>query len=164
MSEIKKIGDAFSKALANNPIDSTLNRSMGICFTYLGLYEKACACFEKVIDINPEGSFGYYAMAICLLKGKPAFLCEKKTIDKSIEYLNAAIMIEDFGIFQYLMAYIKYDYYSRKFLNIKPDYQHHLDRAHSIGISKEDVYSIFDLLKVEMPDCFEDRAGFASNK
>ena len=164
MPEIKKIEGVFSKALTNNPNDSALNRSMGICFTYLGLYKKAGECFERVIDISPEESFGYYAVAVCLLNGKSAFLCDKKTIDRSIEYLNAAIMIEDLGMFQFFMAYIKYDYYKRKFLNITPDYQYHLDNAYSIGISKKEVCDLFNLLKVEVPDHFKGHASFANNK
>jgi len=120
----------------------------------LGLYDKALNSFEKVIDADPEGSFGYYAAAVSLLNGRSAFLSDKKKIDKALEYLNAAMRIEELGVYHYLMAYIKYDYYKRKFLRIEPDYQYHLDSADAFGISDEDRCALFDLLKVDIPNGF----------
>jgi len=150
--DLNKYVNVYSNALNNSPKDPSLNQSLGICFMSLGIYDKALASFEKLVETNPEGSFGYYAVAICLLNGKSAFLCKKKEVDKAIEYLNAAIVIEELGICHYLMAYIKYDYYKRKYLKIEPDYEYHLNAARSVGVSEEDVYDLFSILRVEVPD------------
>ncbi|MCL2142871.1 MAG: zinc-ribbon domain-containing protein [Methanomassiliicoccaceae archaeon] len=156
--DINKYVAAYSDALKTNPNDPSLNRSAGICFMSLGIYDKALACFERQIDSNPEGSFAYYVSAMCLLNGKSAFITEKKKIDKAIEYLKAAIVIEEKGIYHYLMAYFKYDYYKRKFLKIEPDYNYHLSAAHSFGVSTEDILDLFNLLKVEVPKGFLETA------
>lgn len=44
-------------------------------------------------------------------------------INKAEEYLNAACMIEPKGFYYLFWAYIKYDYFERKFLNTSPDYK-----------------------------------------
>jgi len=153
-SDLNKYTSAYSAALKNDPDNLSLNHSIGICYMNLGLYDKAFNSFEKVIDADPEGSFGYYAAAASLLNGRSAFLSEKKKIDKAIEYLNAAITIEERGLYHYLMAYIKYDYYKRKYLIIQPSFLHHLNNARTIGISDEDKHALFNILKVDMPNEF----------
>lgn len=95
---------------------------------------------------------GRYA-AVCLLKGKKAFLAPRTDIDKAVEYINAALMIEPRGIYQYFLAYIKYDYFERKSLNIKPDWQETLQIAVQSGVSQADIAQLFETLQVEMPEC-----------
>jgi len=41
----------------------------------------------------------------------------------NVEYLNAAIMIELRGIYHYFLAYVKHDYFERKYLNIAPNWE-----------------------------------------
>ena len=153
-SKLRNYSNAYSSGLKDDPDDPSLNHSIGICYISLGLYDKALASFEKVMDFDPENSFGYYAAAICLLKGRSAFLNSKKDVDKAIEYLNAATMIEELGKYHYLMAYLKYDYYKRKFLRTEPDYSYHLNTAYALGISDEDIFDIFNQLKVNAPEGF----------
>ena len=153
-ADVNKCANEYSNALRGDPEDPSLNHSAGICYMVLGVYEKALASFEKAINGDPENSSSYYSAAVCMLNGKSAFLLEKKKVDKAIEYLNAALTIEELGTYHYLMAYIKYDFYKRKFLRIEPDYVHHLKMARSIGISDEERRDLFNLLKVEMPEGF----------
>ena len=68
----------------------------------------------KISEIDQPDVF-FYA-AVSLLKGQKAFVAPRAAIDKCLEYLNAALMIEPKGIYQYFLAYIKYDYFSRKYL------------------------------------------------
>jgi len=153
-ANINKYTNAYSNALKDEPNDASLNTSVGICYIGLGMYEKALICFEKVIEKDPENSFGYFAAAISMLNGKSAFLNEKKKVDKAIGYVNAALIISEIGIYHFLMAYLKYDYYKRKYLKIDPDHRYHLNLAYSYGILNGDVNDLFTMLNVKIPDEF----------
>jgi len=109
--------------------------------------------FEKAIEDNFDNSETFYYAAVCLLKGKKAFVSPRADIDKIKEYLNAAIMIEPRGIYHYFLAYIKYDYYERKYLNIKPNWSETLQTAVQTGLPQADVTQLFEALQVEMPLC-----------
>lgn len=153
-SGLNKYTNAYSDALKSDPKDPALNRSIGICYIKLGVYDKALNSFENLIETDPEGSFGYYGAAISLLEGRSAFLSDKKRIDKAIKYMDAALIIEEIGVYHYLMAYLKYEYYKRKYLKIEPDYNYHLEAAVSLHISDEDKKSLFEMLKVAPPKDF----------
>lgn len=62
-------------------------------------------------------------------------------------------MIEPRGIYYYFLAYIKYDYFSRKFFNTSPTYQEALTLAQQAGVSEFDIEQLFLILNVDKPDC-----------
>ena len=66
--------------------------------------------------------------------------------------MNAATMIEDRGVYFYFMAYIKYDYFKRKFLNTTPNYKDYLAQAKAKGCSPTDVKTLFEMLGVDNPN------------
>jgi hypothetical protein len=50
------------------------------------------------------------------------------------------------------MAYVKYDFYSRKFYNTSPTYQEALAEANSAGVSPAEIDQLFgELLGVARP-------------
>lgn len=151
--DINKYASAYRKALVGNPDNKDLNTSIAFCYLKLKLYDKALPCFEKAIEDNFDNSEAYFYAAICLLKGKKAFLVQRPTINKIEEYLNAAIMIEPKGIYYYFQAYIKYDYYHRKFFNTSPNYEECMCMAIEAGLSQTDVQQLYDILGVEKPSC-----------
>ena len=75
------------------------------------------------------------------------------TIDKILEYLNAALMIEPKGIYYYFMAYIKYDYFERKHFRTSPNYVDALQMANEAGLSDFDIEQLYTILNVARPDC-----------
>ncbi len=141
----------YEKELSGNPDDMQTNYSLGLCYLKLKLYDKALGAFEKAIEDNFDNSETYFYAAICLLQGKKAFLQQRPTIDKIMEYINAALMIEPKGIYYYFMAYIKYDYFSRKFLKTSPTYQEAMAQAVAVGLSDYDVVQLYGILNVEKP-------------
>ncbi len=151
--ETNKYASTYKKALAENPDDVALNTSIAMCYLKLKLYDKALPAFEKAIEDNFDNSESYFYAAVCLLQGKKAFLHQRPTIDKILEYINAAIMIEPRGIYYYFMAYIKYDYFARKYFNVTPNYQAVLSTAKQAGYSDVDVKQLYDVLGVERPSC-----------
>lgn len=151
--EINKRASAYRKAMVGNPNNKDLNMSIAFCYLKLKLYDKALPCFEKAIEDNFDNSEVYFYAAITLLKGKKAFVTSRADINKAEEYLNAAIMIEPKGIYYYFLAYIKYDYFNRKYLNTTPTYQVALKAAKDIGLSQTDVQQLYEILSVDKPSC-----------
>ena len=152
VADINKYATAYRKALAENPKDSNLNNSIGMCYLKLKLFDKALSAFEKAIEDNFDNSETYFYAAVCLLGGKKAFLAARNIIDKVEEYINAALLIEPRAIYYYFQAYIKYDYFSRKCFNTSPTYQEALALATNAAVSSFDIEQLYGVLAVQRPE------------
>ena len=137
--------------MADYPDDQQLNTSIAMCYLKLKLYDKALEAFEKAMEDNFDNSETFFYAAVCLLKGKKAFVQQRPTINKIEEYIQAATMIEPLGIYYYFWAYIKYDYYKRKYLNTTPNWQDMLAQAEAYGLSPYDVDQLYGVLGVDRP-------------
>ena len=153
MPEVNKYASTYKKALDSNPDNQDLNTSIAMCYLKLGLHDKSLVAFEKAIEDNFDNSETFFYLAVTLLKGKKAFLSPRPVIDKIEEYLNAALMIEPKGIYYYFQAYIKYDYYSRKYFKTSPTYLEALEQAKQIGLSPTDIEQLYNILGVDRPTC-----------
>ena len=151
MPLVNKYANTYQKDLAEDPANKELNYSVGICYLKLKLYDKAVLALEKSMKDNFDNSEAFFYAAIALLKGKKAFLAPRQNIDKAQEYINAALMIEPKGIYYYFLAYLKYDFFERKFLNTSPNYQEALQMANAAGLSDYDVQMLYSILNVERP-------------
>ena len=151
LPKVNKYANSYKKELSENPEDKTLNTSIAMCYLKLKMYDKALPAFEKAIEDNFDNSESYFYAAVCLLKGKKAFLAQRSDIDKIEEYINAANMIEPRGIYHYFWAYIKQDFFERKFLNTTPTYEECLMNAEQMGTSQYDKDMLFELLGVGKP-------------
>lgn len=135
------------RALGNQyPDNKDINTAIGICFLKLKMYDKAIEAFEKAMPENFDNAEPFYLAAVSLLQGKKAFLISRPSIDKIEEYLNAATMIEMRPIFYYFMAYIKKDYFERKFLNTTPSWQELMEQAEEYGLCSEDIEEFHSLI------------------
>ena len=151
MPEVNKCAGIYRKALAECPDHQALNASVAMCWLKLKLYDPAIAAFEKAMVDNFDDAEVFFYAAVCLLKGQKAFVASRAAIDRAVEYVRAALMIEERGIFHYFLAYLRYDYFHRKFLNTTPDYQTTLQTALEAGVSVNDAQQLFALLGVEQP-------------
>lgn len=154
MPEVNKFAGAYRKALAENPENQQLNNSIAMCYLKLKLYDKALPAFEKAMEDNFDNSETFFYAAVCILKGRKPFLLARPEINQIEEYINAALMIEPRGIYYYFLAYIKYDYFSRKFFKTSPTYQEALEMARDNGYSPLDAQQLFAILGVEKPAGF----------
>ncbi len=152
MPEVNKYVRTYKQALNNNPDNVELNKSIAMCYLKLRMIDKALASFEKAIEENFDDSELYFYAAICSLGGKKAYLNQRPTIDKALEYINAAISIEPKGIYYYFMAYIKYDYFERKRFRTTPNYQECLQMAVESGLSDFDIGQMYTILGVVRPE------------
>jgi tetratricopeptide (TPR) repeat protein len=151
LPQVQKYQISFQAQIAANPNDNTLNSSLAFCFLKLKLPEKALPFFEKAMADNFSDPSLYYYAAVCLLKGKKAFLSMRPEIDAIERYLDTAISLEPRGIFYYFQAYIKNDYFERKRLNAKPGSKELLGTARQCGLSDDAITGFYALLGVEHP-------------
>lgn len=149
MMQINKYASGFRKELAENPNNIELNTSIAFCYLKLKMFDEAYDAFSKAIVDNFDNSETYFYAAVSLLKGKKAFLHTRQEIDKMLELINAALMIETRGIYYYFMAYIKHDYFKRKFLTTTPNYKDCLIKAQAMGCSKADIDHFYSVSGVE---------------
>lgn len=156
LPEVNKCVNSYRKTLVDNPDNRDINISLALCYLRLKLYDKAIECFEKAMDNNFDQPDVFFYAAVCLLKGQKAFVAQRKEIDKCMEYLNAAIEIEPKGIYMYFLAYIKYDYFNRKYLKISPDWREVYELAHiEYSVTDEEINNLHALLAVSRPDCLK---------
>lgn len=148
--ELNKYANSYRKQLAARPDDRELNRSIGICYLKLKLYDKANDVFERALTDNFEDADAYFYAVVGLLKGKKAFVTPRPIIDKAIEYLNAANMISPNPIYALTLAYIKKDYFDRKVLRVSPSWEEELAAARSMGATKDDADALSNLLGVSL--------------
>jgi len=152
MPMLNQYAAAHREGLQSDPENRGLNNSLAMCCLKLKLYDKALAAFEKAMEDNFDNPETFFYAAICVLGGKKAFLVKRPEIDKIEEYINAALAIEPRGIFYYFLAYIKYDYFERKYFNTSPNYREALALASRAGVSPYDIDQLYGVLGVVRPD------------
>ena len=150
---ISKYQKSYESDLQENPNNAELNNSLAFCYLKLGFYEKALEKFDKAIEQDINNWETYLYAAVCFLKGNKAFVTPRSDIDKIEQYINAALMIEENGLLRYFQAYIKYDYFKRKFLKTSPTWEEALYKAKEDKFSPADVNQLFQILKQDIPSC-----------
>ena len=150
MPELNKYAASYKKALSADRMTRPSSFYRNVLFG-LSLYDQAASAFSQAIAQDFDNSELYFYEAICILKGKKAFKALRPDIDKIEELLAAAISIEPRGIYYYLHAYIKHDYYERKRFKSTPSCQDLVEQAVSAGFHSNDAEQLFQILKVEIP-------------
>ena len=123
----------------------------GCCFLRLRMFDQAFVRLSRAVDSNPCNADALFCLAITVLKGRKAFLVPLADIRKVQEYLNAAILVDERSVFRYFLAYIKQDFYARRFLNVYPDWRSELQCALSLGVDHAECDELFNLLGVACP-------------
>lgn len=149
--QVNQYISSYTETLKENPNNNLVNGSIALCLLKLKLYDKAIEHFELAMSDNFENPDTYFYCCIAMLKGQKAFVAPRATIDKIVEYLHAAQQLEQKPIYFYFEAYIKQDYFKRKFLKVEPNFQDLLGTAQSMGLAPEDKDLLFTLLGVDKP-------------
>lgn len=148
--ELNKSVRSYQRA-ADMSDSPEVNKALGLCYTKLKLFDKAAPAFERASEDNYEDSEVYFYHAVCLLGGKKPFLHMRPQINKMMELLQAAIMIEPRGIYYFFLSYIKHDYFARKFFSINPDWRGELATARQLGLANMDVAMFFEMTGLTCP-------------
>lgn len=152
VQEAKKYIGVYQNTLVEHSENASLHKAVALCFLRLEMRDKALVEFENAIEADMNDSEAYYYAAVCALGGKKAFLNLRPVIDKALEYINAALLIEPRGIYYYYMAYIKYDYFARKYFKTSPDWRECLQMAIAAGVSDYDIGQLYVALGVSRPE------------
>jgi tetratricopeptide (TPR) repeat protein len=136
---VNKYLSSYQKASADEQNNS---EPIAFCYLKLKLHDKALQYFEKAMTENFDNSEIFFYAAICCLKGKKAFLAPRTDIDRSIEYIEAAKMIEPRAI---------YDYFKRKGYSINPNYEMELITAQTKGLALGDIEYLHEILTTPRP-------------
>lgn len=152
IEQVKKMSISFQKAVNAEPENAQMHSALAYCFMRLKMFGKALAAFEKSIDISPDNAEIYFYAALCALNGKKPYLHTREEIEKIESYANAAIEIEDKGLYNFFLAYIRYDYHYRKHLKVSPSFADYLHNANYQGINQTDKEMIFNLSGLECPE------------
>lgn len=150
-AELQKYSSAYKALTEKDPLDASLKMSLGFCSLKLKVYELAISSFETAIEQHVDNPEVYFYGAVALLRGKKAFLASRPVIDKAESYINAAIELEERPIFYYFLAYIKYDYYTRKSYRSSPTYDELLNKSIEIGLNESEVSELHEVLCVQRP-------------
>ena len=153
MPQVNKYIASYREQMTAEPDNKQMNVSIALCYLRLKMYDKALPCFEKAMEENFDDSTPFFYAALCLLKGQTAFVLTRPVIDKIEEYINAASMIETKPLYRYFQAYIKYDYFGRKFFKTSPTWQEALQEANDLGVSEDDIAQFYQITGVERPTC-----------
>lgn len=166
ISSFGEIGDLTQTDLKKHIVlyNTMLNRggnptayfSQGVCYLKLKLYDKALESFENAISTDFTAADAYFYAAVCVLKGKRPFVLARADVEKAENYLENAVTFNDCGIYRYFQAFIRHDYYSRKFFKVSPDYKTYLSEAKKLGVSEKDVAELFDLLNLQIENLYAD--------
>lgn len=150
---IGKYQKSYENELQENPDNAEISNSLAFCYLKMGFYDRALKKFDAAIEQNLNNSETYLYAAVCILAGRKPFVVPRADIDKIEQYINAALMIEEKGLYRYFQAYIKYDYFKRKFFKTSPTWEECLAQAKADGFSPSDVNQLFSVLKQEKPSC-----------
>lgn len=154
LANLGKYTKTYEETLKENPDNAEVFNSLAMCYLKLGFYDKALENFDKAIEQNLNNPETYLYAAVSILAGRKPFLTPRTEIDKIEQYINAALMLEERGLFRYFQAYIKYDYFKRKFFKTTPTWEECLMQADADGLSEIDINQLFEILKQEKPTCF----------
>lgn len=152
-ANVSKYSKSYESDLTENPDNAELNNSLAMCYLKMGFYDKALEKFDKAIEQDLNNPETYLYAAVCVLAGRKPFLTPRPDIDRIEKYINAALMLGENGLFRYFQAYIKYDYFKRKFFKTTPTWEECLAQAKQDGFSPADVNQLFSILKQEIPSC-----------
>lgn len=72
--------------------------------------------FQLAMNQDAHNPDVYYVSAVATLNGHKAFLAPLSRIREVERLVQAAISLEERGIFHYFLAYVRYDYDERKSL------------------------------------------------
>lgn len=152
-ANVSKYSKSYESDLSENPDNAELNNSLAMCYLKMGFYDRALEKFDKAIEQDLNNPETYLYAAVCVLAGRKPFLTPRPDIDRIEKYINAALMLGENGLFRYFQAYIKYDYFKRKFFKTTPTWEECLAQAKQDGFSPADVNQLFSILKQEIPSC-----------
>ncbi len=124
--------------------------ALGLCQLKFKLYDKAAQSFEEVVNIAYDCAEAYYCAAVCVFKGNRPFLSNIKSVERAEQLLSAALSVSGKGIYYLFAAFIKKDFYERKFYKTSPSSRDYKAEADKLGVPQGDKTSLEQLLNTRI--------------
>lgn len=99
-----------------------------------------------MIENDRNEADAYFWLSVALMHGKRPFLLTIDLVKEIINNLETAIMIYDKSYYHYFLAYIKYDFYTKKYLKVVPTYEEELKKAYDLGINTDEISGLKKIL------------------
>lgn len=148
--QVSKYAQNYEKQVDSVP-GANMSFSFAMCLLRLKRFDEALKYFEKAMIEDFTNGDSYFYACVALLAGRKPFVLMRPQIDKMLEYLHAAQETEPKAIYSYMHAYIKYDYFKRKFFNVKPSFEDVLAEVKRSGMPDGDKAYMFTILGQERP-------------
>ncbi|MBR1514655.1 MAG: tetratricopeptide repeat protein [Bacteroidales bacterium] len=155
--EMTKYMNVYKSIVAENPMHKSLNGALAVCYINMKMYDKALEVYDKIMDDNIDNPDMFFNTAVCHLRGKKPFQCQRADIDAAIKYVNVANSMQPNAMNHLLLSYIKQDYFERKYLQINPSWQDELENADSYGANETIVKELSSALNVQLPEVITKR-------
>lgn len=123
----------------------------GLRHIELGMHARAIEDFNLAMGFDADNPDIYYLSAVAALNGQKAFLAPLSRIREVERLIQAAIALEERGVFHYFLAYVRYDYYERKSLRPPAPWRLSLSQARRLPLRPDEISSLFKLLSVANP-------------
>ena len=151
-AEMSNYMNTYKSIVAENPAHKGLNGALAVCYINMKMYDKALDVFNKIMDDNVDNPDMFFNTAVCHLRGKKPFQCQRSDIDAAIKYVNAANSLQPNAMNHLLLSYIKQDYFERKYLQVSPSWRDELEAAESYGANEATVKELGAALNVQLPE------------
>jgi len=124
--------------------------SRGLCCLATAQFEEAAAAFRKTIQLNPTNPEYFFYLAIALLEGKRPYSLPLAVIKDAERQLGFAMKMGGNGIYFYLAAYIKKDFYEKRFFRTDKTSAQLLAEARQRGLPNGDIMALNQLFEKEI--------------
>ena len=151
-AEMSNYMNTYKSIVAENPAHKGLNGALAVCYINMKMYDKALDVFNKIMDDNVDNPDMFFNTAVCHLRGKKPFQCQRSDIDAAIKYVNAANSLQPNAMNHLFLSYIKQDYFERKYLQVSPSWRDELETAESYGANEATVKELGAALNVQLPE------------
>lgn len=148
---------SMQKNIQTNPDDAASHLALGLFFIMKGGYSDARIQLKKAIDLDPMNDSAYFYSCVALLNGMNPSRAETgkiKLIEERLQICeNLAQDDQTRAMYYYFHAFIKYDFFTKKYLRTTPTYQELLYQAMGCGLTVQDRDELFEILRVPRPGC-----------
>ncbi len=147
--QVSKYMNAYKGVLAQDA-NGDIQMALAICLLKLSVYDLASKHVKDAIRDNMDNPEAYLYAAVACLAGKRPFLVPIADARSALQYLDAARLLEERGIFDYLSGFIREDFFERKFLRVSPTSHEEYERAAAHDVTQADVAFIHELIRVPL--------------
>jgi tetratricopeptide (TPR) repeat protein len=148
-SDLSKYSVAYTDFAKKNPESVQIQLALAICKIKLNQFESAKRVLTELLEKVATNPDVYFYLAVSLLDGKSAFVTSLSNAKEILSLLNSANSIEPSGLNALFQAYVAFDYFERKFLNLSPNFMELLQKSRELGLSSADAQSLKSALQIQ---------------